>query len=403
MKPIYKILYVSTLCSPILIDFIFKTSTIKPSQAAQKFHRLLAEGLAMHDKACKLETISTIPVISRSHRKRFWNLSSEVVRNVRYNYVPMINLPILKNLIVFLYSLFRIVLWGLLGGRKEKVALCDVLNLSIASAALLACKLTGIKVISIVTDLPDLMVQSSQNKSRLKFVLYDKIVSSMLTNFDGYVILTEQINKVVNSASKPYLIMEGSVDIGMKTSDNLLDKKSCYRILMYAGGIYEKYGVKRLIEAFMKLEGNDLRLHIYGSGEMENELQNFLALDNRISYFGIVPNKIIVEKLSEATLLINPRPTHEEFTKYSFPSKNLEYMVSGTPIVTTTLPGMPSEYYDYVYVFIDESSEGMYNTLKMLLSKSRIELHNFGAEAKKFVLVNKNNFIQAQRVLDLIN
>ena len=55
--------------------------------------------------------------------------------------------------------------------------------------------------------------------------------------------------------------------------------------------------------------------------------------DNRIVFKGMVPNKIVVEDQLKATLLVNPRPSIGEFTRYSFPSKNMEYMVSGTPMV----------------------------------------------------------------------
>ena len=80
----------------------------------------------------------------------------------------------------------------------------------------------------------------------------------------------------------------------------------------------------------------------------------------------------------------------------------MEYMVSGTPLVTTQLPGMPAEYNNFVYIFDDESIEGIYNTLKSTLLKSKEELHNFGLAAKQFVLGNKNNYIQAGRIVQFI-
>ena len=60
----------------------------------------------------------------------------------------------------------------------------------------------------------------------------------------------------------------------------------------------------------------------------------------------------VAEEL-KATLLVNPRPTTEEFTIYSFPSKNMEYMASGTPLLTTKLPGMPEEYHQYVLAILN--------------------------------------------------
>lgn len=92
-----------------------------------------------------------------------------------------------------------------------------------------------------------------------------------------------------------------------------------------------------------------------GMRDFEDELKNICKRHSNIKYFGVIPNDYVVNKELKATILINPRPTNEEYTKYSFSSKNMEYMVFGTPVLTTKLSGMPEEYYPYVYLFKDES------------------------------------------------
>ena len=119
-------------------------------------------------------------------------------------------------------------------------------------------------------------------------------------------------------------------------------------------------------------------------------------------YMGVVPNPEVVEAELDASLLVNPRPTHEEFTKYSFPSKNIEYMASGTPLLTTKLPGMPKEYYPYVFLIEEETTEGYSKALSEALSKTDEDLFEWGAKAKGFVLDNKNSCEQARRVIELI-
>jgi glycosyltransferase involved in cell wall biosynthesis len=401
MKTITKILYVSTLCSENLLAYIFNTSSVKPGLAPQKFHRLIVEGLNMHRDACLVETLSVLPIITTSHRKKIWNVSTEIVDTISYHYIPIVNLPFVKNVFVFIYAFFKVVLWCLSGGRKNKIVICDVLNFSITFAAQIASKILSIKTYGIVTDLPESMITNSQDKKGIKTGIYNKCVSSIIYRFTGFIFLTEQMNDVVNIFHKPYIVMEGLVDINLKESIDHDKKKFNERVLIYAGGIYEKYGIKKLIEAFSKLEKNDLRLHIYGNGEMEKVMPSYMKMDNRIVYKGIVSNNIVVDQLPRATLLINPRPSEGVYTRYSFPSKNMEYMASGTALVTTPLPGMPREYYDYVYLFEDETVDGMRNTLKHLLSFTDEELAKKGKQAKQFVLNNKNNFIQSGRILEL--
>lgn len=62
-------------------------------------------------------------------------------------------------------------------------------------------------------------------------------------------------------------------------------------------------------------------------------------------------------------------------------------MVSGTPVLTTPLPGMPEEYDQYVYLFDDESTEGMHQTLKLLLRPDGpASIENMKFDMKEIVL-----------------
>jgi len=397
------ILYISSLCSPRILEYLYNSSSTKPLQSIQKFHRLFAEGIKLSDDTVIVETLSSVPVPA-NHKKWLWKIPKEKFNNINYRYIPFINIPFLKDIIIIFYSFFRIVIWRFSNIKNgNKIIVCDVLKLGITVSAIMACKLTGIKVLAIVTDLPGLMVVNTLNAQPLKLKVYNEITSKILSNFDGYILLTEQMNEIVNPRRKPYMIMEGLVNIDLKLSDNSLENKQSVRILIYAGGLFEKYGIKKLIDSFMLIEGKDLRLHIYGSGEMVKNMAVYMNLDSRIVYKGNVPNQIVVDDLQTATLLINPRPSNEELSKYSFPSKNMEYMASGTPLVTTLLPGMPEAYFPYVYLFNDESVNGMRRTLEFLLSKTKEELHEFGNKSKEFVLNHKNNEIQGHRLLKFLD
>ena len=77
-------------------------------------------------------------------------------------------------------------------------------------------------------------------------------------------------------------------------------------------------------------------------------------------------------------------------------------MASGTPLCTTRLPGMPLEYYPYVYFFDDESEDGMLATLQDVLGKKEAEYHELGMKAKAFVMTEKTNEKQAKKLLDFI-
>lgn len=396
-------LYLSTLCSESKFKEIFSKSKVKPQQQAQKFHKLLSEGLSQCAKS--MYYLSRPPINKYTNKNINLVKLEKVSENQLYHYLKVSNNPLVKHISLFFSGLLNTFKWTFKCKAEERVIICDILNLSISISALIASKLCKVKSIAIITDLPNYMNYSKQTKSVVRSLyskVYRNVCNYFLKRYDYYVILTEQMNELVNPKKKPYVVIEGMVDIKMKSVPNKLEDKYKEKVIIYAGALYEKYGVKSLIEAFVKMKNQDARLWLFGDGDLVNEIANYKEADSRIEYFGVVANELVVKEQLKATLLVNPRPSSEEFTKYSFPSKNMEYMASGTPVITTPLKGMPQEYNDYIYLFEDETVDGMGKTLTTILSKDIKDLHNKGIKAKEFVLKEKNNMVQAEKIKELI-
>lgn len=394
------IIYCSSLISDNLMNYLFKTSKRMPMQSGFKFHKLFVEGFS--ENKCTVYTISTIPIIQSSNSKRFWFMKNETINGVNYLYSPIINISYLKHFMVFVFSIFTIIRLQIKFGFKAKIVI-DALTSSISLGALLGSILSFSKTIGIVTDMPQ-MLQQTLSISSLTFLEKANIRLSMalMKYYDGYVFLSDQMNKVINTRKKPFRIIEGLTDINMLKVNGISNKEKP-RVILYAGGLYETYGVKMLIDSFVYLKNQNIQLSIYGDGDLKDYIIKISKVDRRIRYFGVVPNQQVVEAQIRATLLVNPRPSNIEFTKYSFPSKNLEYMASGTPLVTTLLPSMPQEYKNYVYIFKDESLQGFVSTFLRILSLPDRTLILKGERCRSFVLREKNNLIQSRKVLELFN
>ena len=389
-----KILFISTLSSSHLIDEIYKSSRKNLGFAVQKFNRLIVEGFQAN--GVNVSTISSAPLPRSFKNKWFYKLASENVEGIYYNYTPYCRLSFLKRLLAFFSVFFTVLFWGL-GNKKKKTIVCDVLNISICLAALLASKIVRLKSIGIMTDMPGLMVSSS--KKNVKSKIYAWINKSYLHLFSSYVFLTEAMNDVVNTRHKPFIIMEGLVNY-KDNHKRTIPAAERVKSIIYAGGIYEQYGVKSLVEAFINLNNSDFILNIYGSGPMEDWLKKISKEYPQIKYHGVRPNSEVVEAERKALLLVNPRPSSEEFTKYSFPSKNMEYMQAGTAVLTNPLPGMPKEYYPYVFLFNDETISGYEKILDTILSMPMDDLVAKANQAHDWVLKNKNNVAQTKRIID---
>ncbi|MGM9604483.1 MAG: glycosyltransferase, partial [Faecousia sp.] len=95
-------------------------------------------------------------------------------------------------------------------------------------------------------------------------------------------------------------------------------------------------------------------------------------------------------------------PSDEEYVQYSFPSKTMEYMSTGTPVLTTALPCIPEEYHPHLYFIGEETPQGIAEALSRVLSHSDAELFAKGCQARRFVLEQRNNVVQAAKVLEML-
>lgn len=383
-----KVIYASCLMSERKIQRTFHNVTDYDGFQVQKFHRLLVEGFKLNN--CKVAALTVLPVTRNNTNKKVYLDETEKNNGIVYHYPMVINLPIIKHIFAIIASMFSFI--SIAKKNKDIVLIADCLNKSVALGSVLGAKIMKIPSVGIVTDLPDILLGKR-----------DRINNWIVRLYDQYILLTEQMNDYIianiTHKQKPYIIVEGMVDIDMGKNSISEQKKYSKKVCMYAGILDRKYGIEMLVKGFDKANIPDSELHIYGDGEYKDELLEICKKKSNIKYFGLKPNSYIVEEQQKATLLVNPRPSDEEFTKYSFPSKNMEYMASGTPALMTRLPGMPEEYLEYVYILEDESIEGMAGKLKEVLNFSQNENMEKGRKAKEYVLKEKSNKNQAERVM----
>ena len=383
-----KVIYASCLMSERKIQRTFQNATDYDGFQVQKFHRLLVEGFKLNN--CKVAALTVLPVTRNNTNKKVYLDETEKNNGIVYHYPMVINLPIIKHIFAITASMFSFI--SIAKKNKDIVLIADCLNKAVALGSVLGAKIMKVPSVGIVTDLPDMLLGKK-----------DRINNWIIRLYDQYILLTEQMNDYIISnithKQKPYIIVEGMVDIDMGKKSISEQKKYSKKVCMYAGILDRKYGIEMLVKGFDKANIPDSELHIYGDGEYKDELLKVCKKNSNIKYFGLKPNSYIVKEQQKATLLVNPRPSDEEFTKYSFPSKNMEYMASGTPALMARLPGMPEEYLEYVYILEDESIDGMAGKLKEVLNFSQKENMDKGRKAKEYVLKEKSNKNQAERVM----
>lgn len=381
-----RIVYAVTGCSNKVYEQLFSGVAKKPAYHSQKYHRLVMEGLAAHTR---VDGIVAPPVNRQVMDRPFLRLPREEAGGVHYIHLSAIRNPYIKLPVIGLETFFK----TLKRAGKDAAVVVDCLNGTVGFAAMLAARLRGRPCVCIITDLPEMLGMGRLSR---------KIIDFTIRHSTHYVLLTEAMAQKLSLQHKPYVVLEGQSDIAMETVAPCRERKLRPRVCLYAGSLYKVYGIDNLIRGFCKANLPDVRLHLYGPCNFEQELKEITRENPNIFYGGMLLNTQIVEKEMEASLLVNPRPTDEEFVKYSFPSKTMEYMSTGTPVLTTVLPGMPKEYYPHVYLLEDETPDGIAQKLRQLCALSDEELFQKGAQAREFILKEKNNVIQAKKILDML-
>ena len=251
----------------------------------------------------------------------------------------------------------------------------------------------------IIPDLPEFMSKQDGIIKKIAKKIDRTIINYCLKRIDCFVLLSPHMRDKLPIKDKPWTLMEGIFDV-----DTIPEKKnkSTDRIILYCGNISKRYGIIDLLDAFHSIDKDNYRLWICGSGDGESEVVRMSKIDNRIKYLGIVNHNEVMTLQQQATVLINPRSSRGEYTKYSFPSKTMEYLASGTPTIMCHLPAIPKEYDDYIYYIIDESVNGIKDKILEVCEKPQQELNEFGGRASEFIKTQKKSTVQAKKIVDLV-
>ena len=397
-----KIYFATSACSKEIYAKVFEMRNQKLLDPAQKFFEQIMSGIAKKDDV-EVFSISALPVSASTVEKKIFKGFKEKSNQINFIYPSFINGKLLRYITIFLSSFFVAIKLFLFEKNKKEVAvLCDPLYVQIAKAVRFAAKICGIKSVAVVTDVPYFTTDMKKlNFSKIKHFLqkkYEAFCMKEMLAYDGYINLTKYMNPIVNPQNKPSIVIEGSVDIDVLNSLPLSNQKG--NVIMYAGGVYEKYGLGLLVNGFVNANLDNVELHIYGEGSFVEQIQKISLTHPNVKYKGVALNTDLPLLESHATLLVNPRFTDEEYTKFSFPSKTLEYMTSGTPVLSTRLSGIPDDYEPYVYWLDEESEEGMACKLQELFKQSEYDFIEFGKKAKKFVAMEKSNVSQGKRIVE---
>lgn len=296
--------------------------------------------------------------------------------------------------------------WAKSNNNEDKLVLLIYSTESITMRILPSIKkeFRNLIVCPIVTDLVDDMLDPVFDRSywfQLKSKNEIRKVKQLYSVCDRFILLTKGMEEKIPEARGKNIVIEG---IALNKEYVFVPKNELItRSLLYTGDLGSQTSIKDLVDAFMLTSNPKYRLIICGSGEFENYIKQKSQQDNRIVFKGFVSRDEAVRLQRETTAVINPRKPSISLTKYSFPSKTMEYLSSGTPMIGYKLEGIPEDYYKYMYVVDGLELQDLANTISEVLERPQEELNKKAKEAMDFIANNKTTSIQGERILEFLS
>ena len=339
-------------------------------------------------------------------RKKDWKHAEHAAdQNCGY-----VNLPVMKQLTraVTTYAALK----KLVRQSKDRqiVILTYDLHWEICTAmAAVRRKYPWVHISAVLPDIPSVMTGINKG-NRIKLKIHAKMKMSQMNRFDSYVLLTKYMTDYVDVRGKSYVVMEGIYreqngvgQIQHTDSADLVAQNGDKKIVFYAGQLNSRYGIKNLAAAVRQIHKKhpEYELWICGGGELEGYLKEQARRDPSLMFYGYQNTANVRNLQQQATVLVNPRQNTGAYTRYSFPSKTMEYLASGKPVIGYKLDGIPDEYDPWIYYVQGNSLEALAQKIIEVCELPLREREAVGVRSREFVLQKKNPGKMCERIVDM--
>lgn len=399
-----KILFVGTLVSKEEMERLNSIGKRKASVAPNNYETMLVKGFVENGAQVDAMSVPAVAAYPGNPTVLFRQRNELLPFGVTVQWIPFINVQAAKQASIHIYTYCMVKQW--LIKNKDVEEKC-VISFSIyppyTKPLVNLCKKYHCHLSTVITDLPEYMYTWGKENPIAAYFgnVMKKKMLTLQGKCDSYVLFTKKMAARMMIEKKSYVVSEGFSDASIFDGIEVREKNQ-KKTLVYAGNLSRLYGIRSLMDGFMRTEGEQ-ELHFYGSGEDVAYIQQCAEKDSRIRYFGRVSREEVLCVLKRAHLIVINKPTADDYSNYSFSSKILECMVSGTPVLTTRVGGMPEEYYPYFYFIDDETPQGIAKAIEDVLALSEETLAEKGRAAKQFAITEKNYLSQTKDILDFLS
>ena len=304
---------------------------IKPNPSNQNFYYKLIRALAINNN---VSVVSHRPLVKGMFKRGYLESDTVMDGSIKFYYTSNRTDKTFK-LLKEKQTIEKVARQAIEDFMSEDfIIVTDTLRLNLLKAAKKIAKLYGVKIIGMLTDNP---YNLSSGSGFVK-----KYLVQQGAELDGYLSLTNGLLNIYNSAA-PHYVFEGLV-----SEESEGKKDPIFNYFYFGGSLYERYGVKTLVDAF---HNSNIRakLVLAGSGPLDSYIEQLSKDDYRILYLSQLSKEKNIAYMRNSIANINPRPLDLKMDNESVPSKLLEYLSIGTPVISTKYPKLYSTFKDDVH------------------------------------------------------
>lgn len=334
----------------------FKTSaySIAGNIFQRDFLRAL-EGKGAQDLAAySLIAMASFP---RDRRLAVLGRPAEMWPGLTVHLLGFLNFGVLKTLTLGIGGFSDLLRWGLAKqDRPRRVVFCYNLTAPPAAFIRLACRLTRTPLVGILQDInvPGEMVSNSLLR-RIEFAWQRRLIPKL----DGLVVANEAMVEDF-APGRPYVLMAGGVP------EDFLQRFSTRRRcgdeglrMAFAGRLTQLNGLDMIVGAFERCSDAPWTLEIAGDGPLRRLVEEAALRDPRIHYHGILGRDDVIDLYQRSNLLLCLRRTDQRMSRYVFPSKLVECLATGIPVLSTPVGHAAREFGPFLSILEEESDEAL--------------------------------------------
>lgn len=380
---IKRIVFVGYYVPDSLLETIVEQGINNMSAARQELEYSILKGLSKNEH-CDLRVASYVPTSS----------SLKVPVDSKTDDFTIYHIPIIKrNIFSWIKGMWLFMKYLYRETDKDTCILMYAVNPVFMVPLWISKLYRNLTLITICSEVP--MFRRYRNTFPMKV---KKSIQTFFNNrFNKYILLTEAMKEVVSVGDKPYMVMEGIASYLPSTAI----KGNRKNIVMYAGGFHPDNNIKLLVDA-CELTDSVEECWICGSGPQQQELEGYCKHKPKIRLLGRLTHEQVLEREKKVRVLVNLRDPSNILTRYSFPSKIIEYLSSGAQVISTELAGIPNEYFDHVNCLDTLSVERLSQIIKELMTLSDNEFYKRAEAALDFLRDNKSAEVQTNRIVDFV-